>query len=204
METPILHPEDQAYLAGKLLLYRPGSQPGYPLVDKGSLCPGSRGECESESDPQNKYQLVLIPELFEFSACLRYLGLDAATAQKVWSKWEQSSPERKNHNSAQYDAIAHIVSTDGDKDTDSRDDGPWHELLTRIGVNDDFRENVMDPRYKDIRMLRSCKYWAKYFFKHRCDTLVEMYKFSRERCERSCHIMEAIGQGPKTSVWSLE
>ncbi|KAK7985659.1 hypothetical protein PG988_003281 [Apiospora saccharicola] len=181
METPIIHPADQA---------SPSRQ--RPLF-------------ETEPESSRQQPLVLIPELFESSACLRYLGFKTATAEKVWSKWEQSPLDHKNHYSVLNDAIAHISSTDGDKDTnDCLDDGPWHELLTRIGVNDDFRKNLMAPDWQDLRILKSCKYWVKYFFNHRCDTLVEIYKFSRERCERPAHILEKLGRGPEASLWNLE
>jgi len=205
METPIIHPTDQASLADKGLLYRPAQHPGFHWVHKKVLGPGSLREFETEPESSRQQPLVLIPELLESSACLRYLGFKTATAEKVWSKWEQSTLDHKIHYSVLNDAIAHISSTDGDKDTnDCLDDGPWHELLTRIGVNDDFRKNLMAPDWQDLRILMSCKYWVKYFFNHRCDTLVEIYKLSCERCERPAHIMEKIGRGPEVSLWNLE
>ncbi|KAK7915077.1 hypothetical protein PG985_012780 [Apiospora marii] len=204
METPIILPEDQDFLANKNLLCRSKEYPGFLHVHKAVLGPGSLREYESEPAATRQRPLVLVPELFESSACLRYLGFKTATAEKVWNRWEQSDPDRKSYYSAKDDAIAHITSTDGDKDTYSLEDSEWHELLTRIGVNNDFRRNLMDPRYKAIRMLKTCKQWVEYFFRHRCDTLIEIHKFSRERHVQPPHVMDTVGRGPETSVWSLQ
>lgn len=205
METPIIHPEDQDFLAENNLLCRSAEYPGFLHVHKAMLGPGSLREYETESYERRQYPLVLVPELFESSACLRYLGFKTETAQKVWSQWQQSSQDHKNLRSVRDDALSYIDRTVGKKeDTFSMDDGLWHELLTHIGVNDDFRRNLMDPRYKAVRTVETCKYWVKYFFAHRCDTLVEIYRFSRERHARHPDVMEIVGRGPAASVLSME
>ncbi|KAK8075318.1 hypothetical protein PG997_009981 [Apiospora hydei] len=192
-KTSIIDEDDQAALAKEQDLRRSPAHPGY-VMEKGR---------KAQYDP-----FVLIPEYFESSVCLRYLGLDDATAEKLWKEWdEDKDQERKDVESVQDDAVKHIKNTEPTKDMDSSDDRHWHELLSKIGVNDDFRKNLMDPHYKDIRLTNTCKYWVKYFFEHRKHTLVEIQRFSRERSyDRSAgkHTADQkLGRGPKTSVWSM-
>ncbi|KAK8043479.1 hypothetical protein PG993_005909 [Apiospora rasikravindrae] len=207
MQTSIIDEADQAFLASRNDLSRSPAHPGYVMVHKKRLCPGSLREFENETrnmkraDRTQYDPFVPIPEYFESSVCLRYLGLDDATADKLWKAWdEDEDQDREKYESVQDDAVKHISKTDHTKDTDSADDRHWHDLLSRIGVNDDFRRNLMDPHYKDLRLTNTCKYWVKYFFDHRKHTLSEIHRFSRERSKTA---EVRLGRGPKTCIWSM-
>ena len=127
---------------------------------------------------------VTIPELLFSLETITYVGFDHDTASAIWERWARWG----NDGGREIDGgpitfasmfLEQIRSQAND--TCSSLDSDWYETMAVLGISKELQDNMMDPRYKPIRLTQSLRYWLLDTLSMRYETLKEIQLASNER-----------------------
>lgn len=133
-----------------------------------------------------------IPDHLISNASLVYIGFSRQKASDLWAQWTNwppSGPRREVDPDDGYNLVVTFIDFitgpfDGNIDVWEDDDHQWRDCLNTFGMASEVQEAIMDPRFKDFRLARSCAFWAKDTVEMRYAGLRDIQRASRER-ERS-------------------
>ncbi|CAG8018207.1 unnamed protein product [Penicillium nalgiovense] len=188
--TAILAPEDAALMQESGLV-TPSSSEGTRWIHKRRL---NRSSDEEEqhlpltpvSTTSSSSSFVSIPDHLISFATLLHLGYNSQTATHIWENWNNwpSWGPMRESDDIEYGvpfidfAKGHIGSA---LDTCEDDDAQWFHCMELYGISNELREAIMDPKFRQIRLTESCKFWVQDTFKLRYRGLKAVQAASRER-----------------------
>lgn len=174
--TAILAPEDAALMQESGLV-TPSSSEGTRWIHKRRL---NRSSDEEEqhlpltpvSTTSSSSSFVSIPDHLISFATLLHLGYNSQTATHIWENWNNwpSWGPMRESDDIEYGvpfidfAKGHIGSA---LDTCEDDDAQWFHCMELYGISNELREAIMDPKFRQIRLTESCKFWVQDTFKLR-------------------------------------
>ncbi|KOS37762.1 hypothetical protein ACN38_g11440 [Penicillium nordicum] len=129
---------------------------------------------------------VSIPDHLVSLAALEHLGYTSETATRIWEYWTNWPPgEPKRETDDTDDGVLFIDVAEGhldnSPDTCAENDAEWFHCMDLYGINRELQEEIMDPKFRSIRLTESCKFWIWDTFRLRNRALQAVQEASRER-----------------------
>lgn len=131
---------------------------------------------------------VSIPEHLISQATLEYVGFSEAKAAAMWQQWTNwpsGGPLREVDSD---DGGLRMTFLDfltgpfnGSVDCSSENDQEWSRCMNDFGLNSQTQDAILDPRFKYLRLSRSCAFWAKDTVEMRYAGLQDIQRASLER-----------------------
>ncbi|KAJ6181206.1 hypothetical protein N7519_011667 [Penicillium mononematosum] len=137
----------------------------------------------------NSDSFVSIPENLVSLATFEHLGYNSETATRIWEYWTNWPTWGSQRGTDDIGGVPFIEVAEyyinSSLDTCEDDDDQWLHCMNLYGINCEFQEAIMDPKFRHIRLTESCKYWVQDTIKLRYRGLEAAQTASRERCMAS-------------------
>lgn len=118
---------------------------------------------------------VEIPEHLESLATLEFLEFRPDAANKLWGNIQAAEPLLPTHDFL--DAVKYYIDEiPGDAHEDD-DDQVWTDAATNMGLTRAFQDRLMDPEYKEMRLMGSLKDWVRWMVEERYHFLQSLDDF---------------------------
>ncbi|KXG50745.1 uncharacterized protein PGRI_045120 [Penicillium griseofulvum] len=129
---------------------------------------------------------VSIPEHLISLVTLEHLGYNSQTATRIWDHWTSWPPgEPKRESDDIYHGVPFIDVAEGYirnfSDTCEDNDATWFHCMNQYGINTELQQAIMDPKFRHIRLIGTCKFWVRDTLKLRYRGLQAIQQTSRER-----------------------
>ena len=194
-DTTILHPSDAAILLKQGLVDKISSE-GSQRLHKRRLNSSSENEYRHVplnvplNSPAAEDIFASIPASLVSYETLRWVGLTESKATELWSKWSnwpshgiQREVDPEDGGLVVYfdEFIVGHTCIEANNAAYDDDDMAWQTCLEAYGLDSDFIQGIMEPRFRELRLAESAFFWAKDTIEVRYRGLREIQAASRQR-----------------------
>lgn len=117
---------------------------------------------ESSSSSDN---IVAIPDELESVQTLKFLGFTENAADLTFKRFQRAQSKWQDEEIISYAKGTVRAGNDAVDDTDN-----WDEAMRSMGIDEQLRGRILDPRYANIRRTETAMHWV-------IDTITDLYEF---------------------------
>ncbi|KAK0644127.1 hypothetical protein B0T16DRAFT_392530 [Cercophora newfieldiana] len=126
----------------------------------------SRGSYSSSSSASDHHDVVEIPEVLNSQETLEFFGFQADVAKTIFESWQelQQTPGQLGHGESVVTTAKHYITRMADVEDAWLPTHNWRQALTKMGINTDLTDAILDGNFDSIRKSKSASAWVFHYF----------------------------------------